>query len=207
MSGDRLALWWVDRYTRGLRPDTRAERRAEIASDLWEHRHDAGDTWSTHLAIAWRCVRGAPADLSWRRSRAGRRRALPARGPLLRGTGWAVAGMAYVFLVVQHAWFASALLGLDLYGSDWSPGDVERWSRISGALVAALLGGVLLLRVTPRLGAALVAGASLGTAGLMWWALPLIGPIALAVTTGAVVIARRRRRALGGERAAVVAVP
>jgi len=115
--------------------------------------------------------------------------------------------MAYVFLVVQHAWFASALLGLDLYGSDWSPGDVERWSRISGALVAALLGGVLLLRVTPRLGAALVAGASLGTAGLMWWALPLIGPIALAVTTGAVVIARRRRRALGGERAAVVAVP
>jgi hypothetical protein len=198
MSGDRLALWWVDRYTRGLRPDTRAERRAEIASDLWEHRQDAGNTWSTHVAIVWRCLRGVPADLSWRRSRARRRRALPAPGPLLRGAGWAIASMAYAFLVVQHAWFASALLGLDLYGADWAPGDVERWSRISGVLVAALLGGAPLLRATPRLGAALVAGASLGTAGLMWWALPMIGPIALAVATGAVVIARRRRRALGG---------
>lgn len=207
MSGDRIALWWVDRYTRGLRPDTREARRAEIASDLWEHRHDAGDTWSTHLAIVSRCLRGAPADLSWRRSRARRRRALPARGPLLRGAGWAAAGMAYAFLVVLHAWFASALLGLDLYGADWAPGDVERWSRSSGVLVTALLGGVLLLRATPRLGAALVAGASLVTAGLMWWALPVIGPIALAAATGAVVIARRRRRTVGGGRDAPVAIP
>ena len=115
--------------------------------------------------------------------------------------------MAYAFLVVQHAWFASALLGLDLYGADWAPGDVERWSRSSGVLVTALLGGVLLLRATPRLGAALVAGASLVTAGLMWWALPVIGPIALAAATGAVVIARRRRRTVGGERDARVAIP
>ncbi len=196
MRGERLALWWVDRYTGGLQGETRVERRAEIASDLWEHRADSGESWSTQLAIVSRCLRGAPADLSWRRSRARRRRALPGRRPLVRGAGWAVAGTGYALLVVQHAYFATALLGIGLYGEGWSAGDVELWSRLSGALVAALVGGALLLRPWPRLGAALVAGASLGTAGLMWWALPLLGPVALAVTAAAAILARRRRRAL-----------
>lgn len=196
MSGERLVLWWVDRYTRGLQPETRAERRAEIASDLWEHRRGAGESMATQLAILSRCLRGAPADLSWRRSRVRRRRALPGRGSLARGAGWAVSGLAYAFLVAQHGWFASALLGLDLYGADWAPGDVELWSRLSGVLVAALVGGALLLRSTPRLGATLVAGAALATAGLMWWALPMMGPLAVAVTAGVAVLARRRLRTL-----------
>lgn len=196
MSGVRLALWWVDRYTRGLPATARAERRAEVASDVWEHRASSGDTWPAQLAIASRCVRGIPADLSWRRSCARPRLTVPGRGQLLRGFGWAIAGIAYAFLVVQHAWFATALVGLDLYGADWAPGDVELWSRIGGAFVVALGGGALLLRAAPRAGAALVAAASLGTAALMWWALPLLGPVAVTVTTAAVVLARRRRQAL-----------
>ncbi|MDH4178373.1 MAG: hypothetical protein OEV72_12415, partial [Thermoleophilia bacterium] len=114
----------------------------------------------------------------------------------LRGAGWALAGTSYVFLVAQHAWFATALAGLHLYGEDWAPGDVEAWSRTSGVLAAALVGGVLLLRAAPRVGAACIAGASLGTAGLMWWALPMMGPIAVAATTGAAVLARRRVRTI-----------
>jgi hypothetical protein len=194
MSGERLALWWVDRYTRGLAPDTRADRRAEVASDVWEHRAAAGDAWSTHLHIASRCLRGIPADLTWRRSRSRRRRTVPGRGRVLRGLGWTAAALGYLFLVVQHAWFATALVGLDLYGTDWAEGDVELWSRIGGVLVVALVAGALLLVLhRPRLGATLVASASLGTAALMWWALPLLGPIAVAVTAGAVVLARRLR--------------
>lgn len=196
MSGERLALWWVERYTRGLDPSVREERRAELASDLWEHRATDGATWATQLAIVSRCLRGAPADLSWRRSRARRRRALSDRAQLLRGLGWAVAGIAYAVLVAQHAWLATALVGLDLYGADWQPGDVELWSRIGAALLLALVGGALLLRPAPRTGVGLVAAGSLGTAVAMWWALPLIGPLAFAVTAGAVVLARRRRRRL-----------
>jgi hypothetical protein len=196
MSGERLALWWVERYTRGLDASVREERRAELASDLWEHRAAEGATRATQLAIASRCLRGAPADLSWRRSRARRRRARPGRTQVVRGLGWAVAGAAYAVLVAQHAWLATALVGLELYGGDWQPGDVELWSRIGAAMLLALVGGALLLRPAPRTGAGLVAAGSLGTAAAMWWALPLVGPLAVAATAGAVVLARRRRRHL-----------
>jgi len=66
VSGERLALWWVDRYTHGLSDDARAERRAEIASDLWEQRASLGP--GSQLAVASRCLRGVHADLSWRRA-------------------------------------------------------------------------------------------------------------------------------------------
>lgn len=196
MTGGRLALWWVERYTRGLPEDTRDDRRAELASDVWEHRAERGDGLKTHATIAWRCLRGVPADLSWRRSRVRGRRTLPGRGTLVRGAGWAVAAMAYALLEAQHAWFSTALVGLDLYGGDWAAGDVEWWSRVSGVLLALLVLGALGLRTMPRLGAGALAAGSVATAALMWWALPLLGPVALAVTTAAVILARRRRRTL-----------
>lgn len=202
MSGERLARWWVGLYTRGLPQGLRDERRGEVASDVWEHRAAAGDRWATQLAIVSRCLRGVPADLSWRRARLRRRRALPGRASLLRGVGWAFAGAGYALLVAHHAWLSTALLGLDLYGADWSPGDVETWSRLSGALMAALVGGALLLRPAPRLGAGLVAAGAVTTAFLMWWALPILGPVAGAVTSGAAVLARRRRRTLRAQAAA-----
>lgn len=198
MSGERLARWWVDRYTRGLAPDVRAQRRAELASDLWEHRAAAGDRFATQLAMLSRCLRGIPADLSWRRSRRRGRRPLPSRGTLLRGAGWALAGTAYALLVLGHAWLATPALGLDLWGADQTPEDVEHWSRIALALLLTLLAGALSLRRTPRIGACLVGGAAIVTAGLMWWFLPVLGPTAIAVTTGAAVLARRRRRTLAG---------
>lgn len=196
MTGDRLALWWVDRYTRGLAEHVRAERRAEIASDVREHRAAAGSAPAVDLAIASRCLRGVPADLSWRRARARGRRALPSRGSILRGAGWAIAGMGYALLVGQHAWFSTALLGLDLYGADWAPGDVEETARIGGAFLGLLVAGAVGLWRAPRLGAAALVTASAGTAAYMWWFLPVMGPIAVAVSAAAVVLARRRRRAL-----------
>jgi hypothetical protein len=66
----RLAEGWVAFYTRGLPSEVRDARRAELRSDLWEHRrHAAADghgrrRWS--LQVGGRVVRGMPDDLWWR---------------------------------------------------------------------------------------------------------------------------------------------
>jgi hypothetical protein len=62
---------WVRWYTRRLPEAVVAPRRAEIASDLWEHRHDATARGTKGVrqdfAVIARMLSGIPADLSWRR--------------------------------------------------------------------------------------------------------------------------------------------
>jgi hypothetical protein len=165
----------------------REERRAEITSDVWEHLQAGGSS----MAVLSRCLRGAAADLGWRRAhRTGR--ALPSGRAFARMLGWFAAALSFAFFLAQHAWFSSALIGLDLYGDDWEAGDVERTASISGALLALLVAGAVLLRSRPRLGAAAVSLAALTTTGIMWWASPILGPMAAAITGAAVAIARRR---------------
>jgi len=64
---ERLARSWVCLYTLGLGPEVRAARRAEIASDLWEHRRDATATGATDFAAAvlGRMLAGMPSDVVW----------------------------------------------------------------------------------------------------------------------------------------------
>ncbi len=64
---ERFARGWVRLYTLGLRPDARTARRAEIDSDLWEHRYDAAANGSTGLAAAvlGRVLTGMPHDVLW----------------------------------------------------------------------------------------------------------------------------------------------
>lgn len=68
----RLVRRWVRRYTRGLDPTVRDTRRAEIESDLWEHRREADSAGlrprQTGLEIVARMVLGMAADLGWRRA-------------------------------------------------------------------------------------------------------------------------------------------
>jgi hypothetical protein len=68
---DRVCTAWVRWYTRRLPVHVADERRAEIASDLWEHRRhatDLGHTRTRHeLEVIGRSLSGIPADLSWRR--------------------------------------------------------------------------------------------------------------------------------------------
>ena len=148
------------------------------------------------IASVSRCARGIPADLSWRRTTAARAPVLPSRASVARGIGWALAGAAYAFLVLSHGLLATALVGFDLYGADWAPGDVETTSRFGGMMLGLLLAGVVLLPRAPRLGGGLLVVASIATATMFWWGLPILGPIALAVTAGSFVLARRRRRTL-----------
>jgi hypothetical protein len=69
---DRLVRRWTRLYTAGVAAEPREQRRAEIASDVWEHRHEATieglRSAQIGLEIAARWFVGIPADLSWRRS-------------------------------------------------------------------------------------------------------------------------------------------
>jgi hypothetical protein len=66
----RVVEGWVAFYTRGLPGEVRDARRAELRSDLWEHRrHAAGSgrgrlRWS--LQVLGRVARGMADDLWWR---------------------------------------------------------------------------------------------------------------------------------------------
>lgn len=66
----RIARGWVATYTTGLAPALRDSRRAEIASDVWEHHRDAEEArrsaWGFAASVLSRAARGAPADLLWR---------------------------------------------------------------------------------------------------------------------------------------------
>jgi hypothetical protein len=68
----RVVRRWVRRYTRGLDPAVREVRRAEIESDVWEHRREAAAAGlrprQTGLEILARMVLGMPADIGWRRA-------------------------------------------------------------------------------------------------------------------------------------------
>jgi hypothetical protein len=195
MTAERLTLAWVGWYTRGLADPVRQERRDEIASDLWEHRADADGRRITGLAILSRTLRGAPADLSWRRRhRRGLR--LPGRRALATSLGWAFALVSYVFLVANFGYAATPLVGLHLQGEDWAPGDELRYALVSAALLALLVVGAVTFRRHPRLGAMLVLTALVVTPIVFWWAAPIYAPLAIAVGWATVTLARRRRRRL-----------
>jgi hypothetical protein len=81
---------WVKLYTSGLAPEVRDRRRAEVVSDLWEHRHwDARSgtgEWSCGARLLTRLVAGLAADASWRLSKSMAAR-FPAEVALAVGPG------------------------------------------------------------------------------------------------------------------------
>lgn len=188
MTAERLTLAWVGWYTRGLADPVRQERRDEIASDLWEHRADADGRRITSLAILSRTLRGAPADLSWRRSLG-----LPGRRARATSLGWAFALVSYVFLVANFGYAATPLVGLHLQGEDWAPGDELRYALVSAALLALLVVGAVTFRRHPRLGAMLVLTALVVTPVVFWWAAPIYAPLDIAVGGATITLVRRQR--------------
>jgi hypothetical protein len=94
-----FTMWWADRYTRKLPDEVRDRRRAEIESDVFEHVHLASESSDARrTSVAWRTVRGIPADVAWRRQEMRAMRANspePHESPLRNA--WAV---------VTQRWFA-----------------------------------------------------------------------------------------------------
>ena len=78
-----LVADWTLLLVRGIPETVARDRFDEIASDLWEHQHDAAAHGRSSLGIAaailLRALRGVPADLQWRWT-VGRRSALRFEG-------------------------------------------------------------------------------------------------------------------------------
>jgi hypothetical protein len=61
---------WIWLYTAGMSDDAKSDRVDELASDAWEHEHDAirrNERWGAQLF--YRFVLGMAADVSWRAGR------------------------------------------------------------------------------------------------------------------------------------------
>ena len=68
MNAPQLPERWVRVYTVGLPRETRAERRDEIASDVYEQcaTNGHGSARRVRAAVVGRTLRGMPGDVLWR---------------------------------------------------------------------------------------------------------------------------------------------
>ena len=148
---DAAVLAWCQWYTADLPDEVAAERRAELASDLFDEREHfgAGATGS----ILGRAVRGIPADLAWRGARLRRVAVSASRGtfPL------AMPALAHLAAIALVAWggFIVWRVARNVLIGDWrGAADVAELS-VAG-LVLALVGSWLLVVARRRVFAGLV---------------------------------------------------
>jgi len=138
--GDAVAIWWVDRYTRGLPPEVRDRRRAEIASDVHEQLCATDGRTAT---VAFRTLCGVHADLAWRREERCLMQA--SHRPTRRRATWGVltqnwfAPLAVLVAVFDLLLVINAVAG----GESVEPGDVVLAFVLVG-LAASVLGGLWL---------------------------------------------------------------
>jgi hypothetical protein len=170
-----LTRGWVRLYTLGLEPVLRTMRRAELESDLWEHRQ-----WSTTegrrpgrlaVEIVERLLAGMAADLSWRveHRRLRRQEIRPLGGGIMIGLlkrhGMMALTVALGVLTISLAIAAAAF------------GDVQR-SQVAAMLVAGLvlLGGLVAMRRGLRGGRTAVALGAIVPGALLVWTviLPIV---------------------------------
>jgi hypothetical protein len=119
----RVAEGWVAFYTRGLPSEVRDARRAELRSDLLEHRQDAAASghgrlrWS--LQVGGRVVRGMADDLWWRLAQQAatrpRTEATERRRRLLAWLFDWVISPAFAIAVLVITWFSAS--GIRLAGA------------------------------------------------------------------------------------------
>jgi hypothetical protein len=199
-----LVRSWVRMYTLGLDASARYDRRAEMESDLWEHRTCASSegqgSMAASLSIVGRWLAGIPADLSWRASHRGNRIQQVEERVMKNALGnyWqgfaAFAAVATGYLGVRQFFTDEVSAGINtgkvvglvvLVGAGLlvlAGLAVHRTSPRSGALMVML--GVLPLAALGGFGVGLVIGLVMSMAGgLGWWWVPL--GIASAVATAA----------------------
>jgi hypothetical protein len=178
----RLCTAWVRLYTRRLAPDVASRRRDEVASDLWDHACDAQaagiSRTRTTIEVLGRMLSGLPADLSWRWSM---RRTQRQRRALRGGLNVPVAQRSkplVVLVAIVMAWTALAFV---LFGFG-DRGLLGYWEYRLVLLVGfvALAVGMRVRERQPVLGFALLAFGALAPS-VMYWALILYAPIAIAL--------------------------
>lgn len=183
--GARMTLAWVRAYTRGAAPDAAERRVRELASDVWEHRSHAlatgRSTLAADAAIVLRCLRGIPADISWRFAN---------RAP---------GGIALMHTILRNAlvlvsallaaWFfvLAVAIQFDETADAW-------WSPALAVSGIAVLAGVWLMRRSPWAGCAVLAAGALPLAAITTWA---IFPPILALAAVGLSVARARALSRG----------
>jgi len=191
---------WVAVYTSGLPRELRDGRRAEIDSDVWEHRQIAELTeepqGETALQLLARLVLGVPSDLMWRLEsghsvRNERSISMNESGAMrsLVAVGVVVA----LFLVVTGIGaVVDSLVQGDLASGQAGFGAI---SVLAGAAVGS---GLLTSRRNPLLGIGLVAAGAITVAAAWYWMLVITIPVGIAM----VAIAFFRARQTGWPRGA-----
>lgn len=183
-----LARGWCKGYTRGLPPDERTARRAEIESDLWEHQAHGRATGVAAADVGFdilvRCATGVPADIAWRRSvRLSARPSTPAAVPVLQ-KGRKMATKLFVtfsagFAIILGAFLCFNAVGLFLEG-DYLP---YALSEILSGL--ALIASVPVGARSPRKAAGLVVAAAILYTVVHIWMVVIALPFALILAGGA----------------------
>ena len=161
---------WTRLYTAGARSELRESRRAQIESDLWEHRTDARARGLTRLGLALevtgRMARGIPSDIAWRVGTGG----LEMRSTFVieRSTGLV---MLLVALLLVGAMSGPGISGSEPYFSEDFPGFANDRDAVMRAAILRLIVGVatiptaILLYLTFRPYSRIIAG--LGALGLV----------------------------------------
>jgi Ca2+/H+ antiporter len=130
----RVARAWVRLYTMFVAPETRARRRAEVNSDLWDQLADARANHegmpTTEIDVIRRVVAGVPADLAWvRRTRRSMKEIRPMKQRRLRTIVLVCAAIVVTNFVIANMvvddfstladiwWWLSFVLGFLVVGT------------------------------------------------------------------------------------------
>ena len=189
----RFARWWVQRYTAGLPIHESVSRRAEIDSDLAEHRqHRQLEGWTPkqiRRERLRRLVRGMAADLSWRHEIVTGQ--CNVKG-FLRVSVMSVTSLATITLALYQFAFAAYLLGNTSLVEQPFLGGFEGYAdevgRSTAALVLAELGAVLLAAGLARPVSPVMANAAtipIAAVAVMWFWLG-VWPIGIVAVLGSV---------------------
>jgi len=155
---DRAVLAWGRWYTSDLPEEVAADRLAELESDVFDERAAAAGEPGVGRSIAWRAIRGVPADLTWRFARL--------RGASLtapRGTfPLAMPALAHLATALLLAWGALIVVRVcaGIIDGSWA----GAWDLVASGVVGlglAIIGTVLTMLPQARwLGALWLAAAS-----------------------------------------------
>lgn len=142
MRAPDLILRWCDLYTRGLDPAIAGDRRAELASDVYEH-----TAWDPTggAAILSRAVRGVPADLAWRfEQQRAAARLLPRSTRLVNGS------IRTLVLVAASSLIALGVVAIARTAAAVASGAVRPWSETAIWVIALTALAVVGLALTVR---------------------------------------------------------
>jgi hypothetical protein len=167
---ERLTRAWVRAYTRGIPADVRDARRAELESDLWEHRatsrHAGVSERATSFSIAARALAGAPADLAWRHT---------TRGAVMRTQTTTVSRRGWLGITADiMATTMGAFATLGGIAAAIDDGDSAGFGILFALAGVALLTGAYLRTRRPAAGLALVIAGALTWSFIFSWLFPMV---------------------------------